>query len=287
MASLAESVKAHAIHTAYVSREAVTSTTYLYPPLGVSYLISHPSLYPPVFSRLLPCILLTIGVTIPMFLIAYLPQAAVLTFVNGPLGPINAIALVLSESTTIVTFIARAFLLEGALIDLFDATLVGEGQTALVSKGRELKPGSNRDGVKKLGKMVMKPLNKFSPSQLIEYLMLLPLNLIPIVGTAAFLIVQGRKSGPGYHSRYFQLKGYDAQRKDLEIKRRRGGYIAFGTAAMALNLVPFASIFFTFTSTVGAALWAAEIEKGVSRPGEGVDVTGREARAEESQKKAS
>lgn len=35
----------------------------------------------------------------------------------------------------------------------------------------------------------------------------------------------------------------------------------FGVAAVLLELVPLASIFFAFTNTVGAALWAADIEK--------------------------
>jgi len=35
---------------------------------------------------------------------------------------------------------------------------------------------------------------------------------------------------------------------------------SFGTVATLLELIPFASIFFTFTNTVGAALWAADIE---------------------------
>ena len=32
--------------------------------------------------------------------------------------------------------------------------------------------------------------------------------------------------------------------------------------AVLLELVPVASIFFAFTNTVGAALWAADLEKG-------------------------
>ncbi len=37
---------------------------------------------------------------------------------------------------------------------------------------------------------------------------------------------------------------------------------------MLLELIPVASIFFSFTNTVGAALWAADLEKGeVSREG--------------------
>lgn len=39
-------------------------------------------------------------------------------------------------------------------------------------------------------------------------------------------------------------------------------------AAVLLELIPVAGIFFAFTNTVGAALWAADFEKGeVSREG--------------------
>lgn len=38
--------------------------------------------------------------------------------------------------------------------------------------------------------------------------------------------------------------------------------ISFGVAAVLLELIPVASIFFTFTNTVGAALWAADMERG-------------------------
>lgn len=37
---------------------------------------------------------------------------------------------------------------------------------------------------------------------------------------------------------------------------------SFGIATVLLELVPLASIFFAFTNTVGAALWAADLEKG-------------------------
>ena len=36
---------------------------------------------------------------------------------------------------------------------------------------------------------------------------------------------------------------------------------SFGVAAVLLELVPVASILFSFTNTVGAALWAADIEQ--------------------------
>lgn len=39
-------------------------------------------------------------------------------------------------------------------------------------------------------------------------------------------------------------------------------YCSFGVAATLLEMVPIASILFAFTNTVGAALWAADMEKG-------------------------
>lgn len=37
---------------------------------------------------------------------------------------------------------------------------------------------------------------------------------------------------------------------------------SYGVAATLLEMVPLASILFAFTNTVGAALWAADMEKG-------------------------
>lgn len=56
-----------------------------------------------------------------MFLVTYLPQAAVLALVNGPLAVISAVPLVLSESSTMTNLLARTFFIEDALIDTFDA----------------------------------------------------------------------------------------------------------------------------------------------------------------------
>jgi len=41
---------------------------------------------------------------------------------------------------------------------------------------------------------------------------------------------------------------------------------SFGVAATLLELVPVASILFAFTNTVGAALWAADMENKETGP---------------------
>ena len=90
----------------------------------------------------------------------YVPQAAILSLLNGPIGAVNAALLVLSESSTIIGMIARPFILEGALYDIFDATLICEGQEALVAKGREVKEGAKHHGAHKLGQLLEKPFQK-------------------------------------------------------------------------------------------------------------------------------
>ena len=36
----------------------------------------------------------------------------------------------------------------------------------------------------------------------------------------------GMKAGPSYHDRYFQLKGFDSEKKKQFIQERRGAYTA-------------------------------------------------------------
>jgi len=212
-----------------------------------------------------------------MFAITYIPQVALLTLFNGPLAVFTTVLLVLSESSTIFSVLSKNFLIDEALIDTFDSTLVSRNQTTLVSKERQVKSGS--DPVAKLGKLVSKPFAKFAPSAIIRYFMYLPLNFIPVVGTVLFVILQGRKFGPTAHARYFQLKQMKKQEKERFIDERKAAYArsvrlrvvifrpltlhSFGIPAVLLELVPIAGIFFSFTNTVGAALWAADMEQGV------------------------
>jgi len=86
------------------------------------------------------------------------------------------------------------------------------------------------------------------------------LNFIPVVGTLAFILLQGRFRGNSVHDRYFQLKRWSSSQKKAWLEAHAGSYAGFGTVATLLEIIPFASIFFSFTNTVGAALWAADIE---------------------------
>ncbi|KAG8950342.1 hypothetical protein FRC04_007784 [Tulasnella sp. 424] len=251
---------------ATIGTEAVTSGAYLYPIEGIYYLIRHPHLWKPLAKPMIFTAALSFIITSTMFLFTYLPQAAVLALFNGPLAFVTAVPLVLGESSTIILLLAKAFWLTPVLDNLFDEVLLAQGMTSLVAHGRDIE-GSGSG--KRLGKALLAPLNRFTKEGIIQYILSFPLNFIPVVGTVFFIFYNGNKQGPNYHARYFQLKRMsDAQKKE-EIRKRRGSYTAFGTAVLALNLIPGASIFFALSSAVGAALWAADVEK---KAGAQVDV---------------
>lgn len=64
--------------------------------------------------------------------------------------------------------------------------------------------------------------------------------------------------------RYFELKGFSAQEREEWLRSHEGDYISFGIASSVLEMVPFASFVFTCTNTVGAALWASNVETSMS-----------------------
>ena len=223
-------------------------------------------------SKIIPVVGLALGVVIFMFTFTYLPQVGIMFFTNGPLAPFTTILLILSESATITNMLSRNFIVQDAMIDTFDGTLVARNSTKLVSQGRELKQGG--DAVSRLGKIAKKPFEKFTIKALVRYFMYLPLNFIPVVGTAFFIFIQGRNKGKSAHARYFNLKGWKQSDVDSFTTEHVGPYTAFGAMATLLELVPVASILFSFTNTVGAALWAADIEKnGTEMPQAGKDVS--------------
>ena len=145
-----------------------------------------------------------------------------MAFTQGPFAAVSGAILVLSESSELFTILSKTFLIQDALVDTFDATLLTKDTTNLVSSGRQIQSGN--DAVAKLGKLIKQPFAKFAPKALIRYLMYLPLNFIPVVGTVMFVILQGRRAGPAAHSRYFQLKGWNSTQKEKHIQEYQAPY---------------------------------------------------------------
>lgn len=162
-----------------------------------------------------------------------------MAFTSGPLAAISAALLVLSESSTITNLLSRSFLVEDALVDTFDGTLIARHQEPLVAQGRQVKPRSNgKDAIARLGKVFTKPFARFKPQALLRSLIFLPLNLIPVVGTVLYIAVQGKRVGPSLHARYFQLKGWNSQEQDEWVKKNRGAYTGWVHSLFPLGNFP-------------------------------------------------
>jgi hypothetical protein len=70
--------------------------------------------------------------------------------------------------------------------------MLQKGHTALVVRDRSISR-STRKGVivTRLGKSLKAPLGKFSKEGILRYLVSLPLNAIPFLGTVLFLLYNG------------------------------------------------------------------------------------------------
>jgi len=254
-------VKEEAERIKDIAIKGAQSKAYMYPFKGLMYFLSHREIWKPLIDRLAPMITTSISVLAFMFTFAYIPQAAVLTLVNGPFAVFTTVLLILSESASIVSVLGKNFVVADALVDTFDAVLVANNMTNLVSEGRQLNMSSNHP-LGRLGKMVKKPFARYTPRAFVLYLMYLPLNLIPLVGTIAFATMQGKRSGPTAHERYFQLKRWSTVQKQEWITKHQGAYTSFGIATMVTEMIPVLNVFFMFTNACGAALWAIDIERG-------------------------
>ncbi|KAJ3553093.1 hypothetical protein NM688_g3801 [Phlebia brevispora] len=234
---------------------AFLSLAWLWPIRGLVFAIIHPQVILSVQGALVK----SLGSSAILFAVlaffTYLPQAALLSVVTGFLGPVLAILLLGAESIFLLTFLAKPLLLEPALQHVFDSTLISRGQLQLVKDGKtKFASVTDRTGA------LFRPLQALSRNGVATYLLTLPLNIIPVLGTISFVCINGHRAGPGWHARYFQLKGFDSHRRLEFVKTHQAEYTAFGVGALVLSFVPIIGLLFTFTNTVGAALWAADIE---------------------------
>ncbi|BCS27447.1 EI24 domain-containing protein [Aspergillus puulaauensis] len=233
---------------------------WLFPLRGIYYFASRRFLWPLFKTRLIPIVFLSAFIYAILFFFAYLPQVTFLAIFQGSGAWVSGAFLVLGEGAAIVAGLFEAFFVDETLVDIFDAVMVSEGQSELVAASRVLYPQGD-DVVKRLGKPTQTAVySPFSLRQILEFIVLLPLNFIPVGGTPMFLILTGYRGGPFHHWRYFQLLDLSKPQRKERIRKRQLQYTTFGTVALVLQLIPVLSMFFLMSTAVGAALWAVEIE---------------------------
>lgn len=188
------------------------------------YYSTHSFLWPLFKTRLLPIVLLSAFIYVILFLFAYLPQVAFLAIFQGSSSWINGAVLVLGEGSAIVAALFEAFFVDETLVDIHDAVLVNEGHESLVTTSRVLYPQGD-DVVQRLGKPTKSAVYApFSLRQIIEFVVLLPLNFIPVAGVPMFLLLTGYRAGPFHHWRYFQLQDLSKKQRKERIRQRQLQY---------------------------------------------------------------
>ena len=242
---------------------ALYQASWLYPFKGIIYFIFHPAFYPLLGARLIPIILLSVFVLFTLFFWAYLPIVAILAIFHGPLAWFQAAVLLLGIGAAVTALLFEGFFVDETLVDVFDAVLVDEGFADLVERSRPVLPRAERiDSVKRLRRpQVSAVYSPFSFRQIMEFVLLLPLNLIPIAGTVVFLVLTGYRAGPLHHWRYFKLLGLSKKERKAAQRQKRFPYTWFGTSALLLQLVPALSMLFLLTTACGSALWVVRLER--------------------------
>ncbi|KAI0642275.1 hypothetical protein C8Q79DRAFT_242867 [Trametes meyenii] len=255
--SFLQKIQVEAKEAAAHTLGAIISLAWLWPFRGLLYAVLHPRIILSVRQALLKSLISSAAIFAVLAFFTYVPQMAILAVFTGPLAPLIALVVVGAESLLLLSFFGRALFLEPALTHVFDATLVARGQGQLVKDGK-LRTQSTAARI--VQGALVKPLQAFSKDGIVRYVLTLPLNLIPAIGTVLFLLYNGSNSGPGWHARYFQLKGFSKGQRAAFVEKRRAEYTAFGMVTLLFNFIPLVGLLFSFTNTVGAALWAAQLE---------------------------
>ncbi|KAF1817889.1 uncharacterized protein K489DRAFT_391488 [Dissoconium aciculare CBS 342.82] len=246
------------------------SPVVLYPFKGIWYFTTHRYLHPLLQSRLIPLTLLSTCVLAILFLTLYVPVVAFLALFHYKGSAwTNATFFILGIGSLLIALLFEALFVDHTQVDIFDAVLVAEGYENLVRNRRPI--GDNieeadpyrRLGIREKGATYA----PFSLRQIIEFIILLPLNFIPFAGVPLFLLATGYRAGPFLNWRYFALKGFDKkQRNDfIKTKKRKWEYMWFGAVHMLLQLIPVLSMFFLLTIAVGSALWSVHLEEEPQR----------------------
>ncbi|POR34379.1 Uncharacterized protein TPAR_05424 [Tolypocladium paradoxum] len=252
----------------YLSRAGIA---FSYPLRGIWYFLRNREFWPLFLGRLLPLSLISLLVYLVLFTFAFLPQYAFLAIFHGRGAWVNAVVLTLGEGLVIIQGLFEGFFVDECRVDVFDATFIKLGLKDVVSPHRILFDNAPT-AVKMLGKPTGPAIYQpWSIIQIVELIVFLPLNLVPYVGTPAFIIITGTRLGKLSHYRWFQLRGLSKEETKREVRSLTWDYMWFGSVAMILELIPILSFFFLLTTSAGSALWAGRMEDERKRSRSAVD----------------
>lgn len=100
----------------------------------------------------------------------------------------------------------------------------------------------------------------------LKYFLTMPLNVIPIIGQFLFCWLNAMETATVLHHYYYSdLKGLSREDEAAIVHFKKDEYIEFGLVASALTLLPGLNVILVLTNAIGAALWAADMERAIQR----------------------
>lgn len=266
-----------------------------YPLAGISYLATTPRL----LSRVARFLGLTTGVSalagLAWFRVAWSAHAAFISSIMGVglLSKAATVVLLFAEAMLPVMLLFGQRL-EGLQGKLFDETLKLRGvnvtplsaadrerMAAFLAKQRTTKkllpapPALHLPGP--LGALsgivntavrfaynvvVPRPKEGFLVRKARDVITLPIKALVPLSLPVFALVMDGPAQAASLHQAWLERKGLSSAEEQAAVcQRHRGAYRAFGAVAAGLNYIPVLSWFLSLSNAVGAALWAADVEK--------------------------
>ncbi|KAL3686886.1 hypothetical protein R1sor_013195 [Riccia sorocarpa] len=250
-----------------------------YPVEGFYFFFRHGvRLWPHVVRFVVEVIAAAVGILFVLFYSTFLSQRQFVdSFLPDWLGFPAAIALIILETAAAVVLLFR-FRLEIAQHNLFITTLAISNVRVEPVTPDEREWLQERLIPQLVGVPTQAPMKKISKKKnnqkylgsvltegkhpIMRYILTLPLNFIPVVGSVLFCWLNSFPTAVGLHEHYYvELKGLTPEEFSAVVHAKKPQYQHFGFTASAFSLVPGFDVILILTNAVGAALWAADMEK--------------------------
>ncbi|KAJ3175992.1 hypothetical protein HK101_010528 [Irineochytrium annulatum] len=255
----------------------VETAPWLYPFRGILFLTTHPSLWSVVLCRLL--LLLIFGLAFLIFMFAYVMEhqqdALRRLFEVGSPGEygsgsgtdqtLNTVAWVVSVILTVVESALAVVLLVVIFLPYVMDSLFND-VLRIRGHGSVCRP-TLQAGCLRIWHRLWREESMIALEALV-LTVTAPLNVVPLLGQAVYVTVNGYWHGCSYHLGYLTMKGLRFREIVDHVRARRASYAGFGSVALALELIPVFDCLFVFTNVIGAALWAADMEDALRELGE-------------------
>ncbi|KAJ3384748.1 hypothetical protein HDU92_003434 [Lobulomyces angularis] len=218
-----------------------------YVALGMGYFIVTPSIWGLVLCHLLISVAIVLASIIALFSLIMPLQAYGLGKVipAAAAWPIS-IALTIIETAIATLLVGVVYLQAFALDHIFDKVMEKKGRKQI-----RVKTKASRGFYQFLHPIYYG----------LSILVVLPLQLIPIVGQILLVVGVSYFVAWGAHLHWFDTYGLTWKESKDYILNDWAQYLAYGWVGGILEAIPLFGLFFMITNRIGAALWAVELEK--------------------------